>query len=461
MKLVRYPEGREDPKLRAILGRGLEVPLEVEEAVREVGRMVMEYGDRALVSLTEKYDGVRLSPEDIRMPEEELRKAWEDADGELKEALKDAAENIRRFHEHQKGTSWFVPDGDGVVLGKKVVPIRRVGVYVPKGLASSLLMAAVPAQVAGVDQICVCTPPGSEVVYAAAYMLGLDEVYRAGGAQAVFAMAYGTESIPKVDKIVGPGNIYVTEAKRQVYGTVGVDLPAGPSELVVVGDGTVPAGWAAADIISQAEHGSGYEVAACLTPSEDWAKEVVRKVERGMEVLPTAERARSALERHGLVVVTRTLEEALDLAEEIAPEHLELLVEDPWRWLDRLRSVGAIFLGPYSPEPVGDYFCGTNHILPTGGAARFASALGVGDFLREVSLVAYSEERLRKVRDKIARLAEAEGMEAHKRAVLARDERAGLHKGFRPGHQGLYVGEARLRGQAEPEREPLRPSRGA
>ena len=421
MELVRYPEGREDPKLRAILGRGLEVPSEVEEAVRRIGRTVREEGDRALVLLTEKYDGARLSPEEIRVPGEELERAWEDADGELKEALRDAAENVRRFHEHQKRTSWFVSDGDGVIIGKKVVPIRRVGVYVPKGLASSLLMAAVPAQVAGVSQICVCTPPGSRAVYAAAYLLGLDEVYQVGGAQAVFAMAYGTESIPKVDKIVGPGNIYVTEAKRQVYGTVGVDLPAGPSELVVVGDGTVPAGWAAADLLSQAEHGSGYEVVACLTPSEGWAKEVIREVERRMEVLPTAGRARRALERRGLVVVTRTLEEALELAEDIAPEHLELLVEDPWRWLDSVRSAGAIFLGPYSPEPVGDYFCGTNHILPTGGAARFASALGVGDFLREVSLVAYSEERLRKARGKIARLAEAEGMEAHKRAVLERE----------------------------------------
>lgn len=430
IEILSYPAAPLPAKLQAILGRRSGVPAEVEELVRQVLEAVRTSGDEALAEFTEKFDRVRLRPEQFRVPAVALAAALAAMDPQLRQAIEAAAANIRAFHERQRVNSWFMEDGDGVILGKKVLPIGRVGICVPGGQAplfSSLLMAAIPAQVAGVPELCVVSPPQADgrphpTILATAQLLGLTEVYGVGGAQAVGAMAYGTATIKGVDKIVGPGSLYTVAAKQQVYGVVGIEMIPGPSELVVLADEQADPRYVAADLLSQAEHGSGFEAVVCITPSAEVATCVQRAVEDQLARLPRAEAARQALENFGAVVVVPDLQTGIELLNRLAPEHAELLVQDPWSWVDQIKNAGALFLGPASTEPVGDYFAGTNHVLPTNGAARFASSMGVGDFLKTTTIVAYTAGRLAEVGDQIVRLAQAEGFEAHAEAVRLRLE---------------------------------------
>lgn len=425
LPIVRYAERAE--RLAAILDRAATFDAEVEAAARAVLEEVRVGGDAALLACSERFDGVR--PPALRIPPGALGAALAALDPELRAILEEAAANIRRFHERQRTASWFTEDGDGVVLGQRVVPMERVGLYVPGGTAaypSSVLMNAIPAQVAGVAEIHLVSPPRADglphpLVLATARLLGLEHVYAAGGAQAIAALAYGTETVPRVDKIVGPGNAYVAAAKRLVFGRVAIDSVAGPSEIVVLADETADPAFVAADLLSQAEHDARAS-AVLVTNSPTLAEAVQAEVDR---LVPTLERRAilaRALPAYGAILLTETPQEAIAATNELAPEHLEILTADPWETMTRIRHAGAIFLGPYSTEPVGDYFAGPNHVLPTGGTARYASALGVHDFVRTQSVIAYSRERLAAAGERIARFADAEGLDAHALAVRIRLE---------------------------------------
>lgn len=428
IEIIPYVADPLAPKLNAILSRTTDFSPEQETSARQIVQTVREKGDAALLDYTRRFDGVTLRADEICVPEAEIERAYRQADRNLIGVIEAAAANIRRFHEAQKRTSWFIEDGDGVVLGKRVVPLERVGLLIPGASAplfSTLLMAAIPAQIAGVPHICVATPPQPNgavhpTVLAAAHVLGIRTVYKVFGAQAVAALAYGTETIPRVDKLVGPGNPYVQIAKKLVFGAVDIDMVAGPSEIVVVADDTAHAKHIAGDLLSQAEHGSGYEAAVCITPSVELAKEVAKEVAAQAADLSHREAIEKALNRFGAVVVVRDLAEGIELANRIAPEHLELIVADPWAHLQTVRHAGAVFMGPASSEPVGDYYAGTNHILPTAGAARFASSVGVDTFLKTISVLQYSEARLKKTAGHIITMAEAEGLDGHANAIRQR-----------------------------------------
>ncbi|HHV55549.1 MAG TPA: histidinol dehydrogenase [Firmicutes bacterium] len=409
----------------AIFGEPLSPLQAVERIVRDVARR----GDEAVVEWTWRIDGVKLEPEDFWLGPADFEKAFQSLDLATRDDLEMAAERIRRFHRAALPKGFFLQDEAGNVMGQRFVPLERVAAYVPGGRAplfSTLLMTVVPARIAGVDEVIVATPPGpgGEVhpaVLAAARLAGASRLLRVGGAQAIAALAYGTASIPAVDKIVGPGNLFVTLAKRLVFGAVGIDMLAGPSEVVVVAEklaGTDPA-HLAADLLSQAEHDPD---AACILVADDveLAKQVLHELEEQVETLPRAPVAREALTRHGCVFVVRNLEEAARIVNAIAPEHLELQLKDPWAFLSQVRHAGAIFLGPHSCEPLGDYLAGPNHVLPTGGAARYASMLGVEDFLRRSSVLQVSEEGLLEIGGTAVRLARMEGLEAHARSVARR-----------------------------------------
>ncbi|MFH1567853.1 MAG: histidinol dehydrogenase, partial [Gemmatimonadota bacterium] len=350
------------PRLARILQRHAGIPADVEARVRRILEAVRDRGDEAVLEFGREFDNADLTPESLRVPAAALAAADRALDPDLQDALEEAADNIRAFHERQRTNSWFVEDGDGVILGKKVTPIRRVGICVPGGqapLISSLLMAAIPAQVAGVPEICAVAPPGVDglphaLILAAAELLGIDEVYAVGGAQAVAALAYGTATIPAVDKIVGPGGPYTVAAKQLVFGRVGIEMIPGPSEIAVLADEGADPRYIAADLLSQAEHGSGYEAALCITPSPALAAEVQAEVEAQLRRLPRAEAAARALEAYGAVVEVPDLVTGIELVNRIAPEHVELLVDEPWTWLGDIDNAGAIFLGPASTEPVGD-----------------------------------------------------------------------------------------------------------
>jgi len=402
---------------------------EQNAAVREIVAAVRAEGDAALHRYTERFDGVRLQPSELRVTDEEIQAAYGQVDEEFLAAIREAAANIRAFHEKQKQRSWMEPSPDGTLLGQIVRPLRRVGVYVPGGKAaypSSVLMNVIPAQVAGVPEIVMVTPPatgGQEginpYILVAAAEAGVKEIWRVGGAQAIAALAYGTETIRPVDKICGPGNIYVALAKREVYGAVDIDSIAGPSEIVVLADDTADPVHVAADLLSQAEHDE-MASAVLVTPSEALARAVADEVERQLAGLPRAAIARKSIDDHGAILTVASLDEGIEAVNRLAPEHLEIMTADPMEVVGRIENAGAIFLGPYSTEPVGDYFAGPNHILPTNGTARFASALGVDDFVKKSSLIRYSREALMKNGGKIMALARREGLEAHARAVEVR-----------------------------------------
>ncbi|MBI4516890.1 MAG: histidinol dehydrogenase [Deltaproteobacteria bacterium] len=399
----------------------------VEEQARRIVADVRRRGDRALIEYTRRYDGVRLSPEELEVDPDEMTAATRSLRPAELRALKLAARRIEAFHRRQVQRSWRYRDRAGLTLGQRVIPLRRVGVYVPGGhgsYPSSVLMNAIPALVAGVNEVIMVSPVTaagySPAVLAAADIVGVSAMFRVGGAQAVAALAYGTERVPAVDKIVGPGNAWVQAAKRQVYGHVDIDKIAGPSEIVVITDGSVPPSYAAADLLAQAEHGSGEECAVLLTPSRAVAEAVRAAIAVQLQSLPRRAAIARVLRRRGALVVVRGMIEAVGLAEQIAPEHLELLVADAGRWPNSIRNAGAIFVGPHSCAPLGDYAAGPNHVLPTGGTARFSSPLGVYDFVKRTSVVRASPRALRTLAPAITTLAELEGYQAHAAAVRVR-----------------------------------------
>ncbi|OBZ15390.1 MULTISPECIES: histidinol dehydrogenase [Bacillales] len=406
-------------------------PEQNEAALRIVADVKAE-GDAALLRYTEQHDRVKLDAASLRVTQEEIQAAYALVDADFLTAIREAAVNVRTFHEKQMRTSWMDLQQDGTLLGQIMRPLKRVGVYVPGGKAaypSSVLMNVIPAQVAGVPEIVMVTPPatgGTEgidpYILVAAAEAGVKEMYRVGGAQAIAALAYGTASIAPVDKICGPGNIYVALAKRAVFGAVDIDSIAGPSEIVVLADDSADPAYVAADLLSQAEHDE-MASAILVTPSQQLAEAVAAEVERQLSTLPRQDIARSSIDSYGAVLLVDSLEAGIDVVNQIAPEHLEVLTVDPMRLLGYIQNAGAIFLGPYSSEPVGDYFAGPNHIIPTNGTARFSSPVNVDDFLKKSSLIYYSKEALLANGEKIMTLARHEGLEGHARAIEIRLEK--------------------------------------
>lgn len=399
----------------------------VEGAVTEILAQVAARGDEALREYTLRFDKADLT--NLEVTEAEIDEAFAAVEPEFVAILEQAAANIRAFHEKQRRNSFVVADQPGVVLGQKIVPIQKVGLYVPGGTAaypSTVLMDSIPAKIAGCPQLVMVTPPGANgkvnpVILAAAKIAGVDRIFKVGGAQAVAGLAYGTETLPKVDKIVGPGNAYVAEAKKQVFGRVAIDMIAGPSEILVVADGTCNAKVVAADMLSQAEHDK-MASAVLVTDSGELAKAVQAELERQIPLLPRSEIARVSIDNNGKIIVAENLDLAIDIANEIAPEHLELCVDAPFDYLDRVRCAGSIFLGKNCPEALGDYFAGPNHTLPTSGTAKFSSALSVDDFVVKSQFTYYTADALAKVGEKVACFARREGLDAHANSVTVRLE---------------------------------------
>lgn len=401
-----------------------------EQGVAEILDHVRSEKDAAVFAYTEKFDGAKIDASNIKVTEEEIKEAYELVGEELTGIIRKALFNIRDYHERQRQNSWFESKPNGTMLGQKVTPLQRVGVYVPGGKAaypSSVLMNIAPAKAAGVDEIVMVTPPGKDgkvtpTTLVAAHEAGADVVYKVGGAQAIAALAYGTESIPKVDKIVGPGNIYVALAKRAVYGHVSIDAIAGPSEILVIADETANPRYVAADLLSQAEHDE-LASAILVTTSQELAEKVSEEVDGFSNELSRSEIIRKSLDNYGYILVADTMEEVIDIANEIASEHLEIQTKNPYDIMTRIRNAGAIFIGEYSSEPLGDYFAGPNHVLPTNGTAKFFSPLSVDDFIKKSSIIAYSQEALGAIHTDIEKLAKAEHLTAHANSIKVRFEK--------------------------------------
>lgn len=409
-------------RTKEIFGRAL-AP---KEAVAQILSDIEQEGDQALLRYIAAIDGQQLTADQLFVSEAEFQQAEAAVSPEFKAALAAAVENVRRYHQNQVEQSWFTFGPDGIILGQKVTPLKRVGIYVPGGnapLISSVVMSAIPAQVAGVEEIIMATPLRGGTLdphlLAAAKWCGVTAVLKAGGAQAIAALAYGTETVPKVDKIVGPGNLFVSIAKKMVYGRVGIESIAGPSEILIVADDSASPEYVAADLLSQAEH--DWEASAALiTPSLQLAQRVQQELAEQLQQLSTAEIAAAALERWGLIVIAKDLDQAVELANIFAPEHLELLVESPWDYLGKIRNAGAIFLGKYATEPIGDYIAGPNHILPTNGTARFSSPLSTHDFVKRSSVIYYTAAGLQRYGPPAVEIAKREGLAAHARAIEIR-----------------------------------------
>ncbi len=429
MRIVELTESTRKNVLNDLLKRSPNNYSEYEETVNEILSNVKENGDQALFGYTLKFDKFQLTPENIRVTREEIQEAYAQMDSELVEVIKRSAANIRAFHEKQLRNSWFDAKEDGTILGMKITPIGRVGVYVPGGKAaypSSVLMNVIPAKVAGVTDIIMTTPPGADGkvnpgTLVAADIAGVGTIYKAGGAQAIAAMAYGTQSIPKVDKITGPGNIFVALAKKAVYGYVSIDSIAGPSEILVLADETANPRYVAADLLSQAEHDE-LASAILITTSRELAEQVSEEVDGFVARLSRREIMEKSLENYGYILLAEDMEAAIQAANDIASEHLEILTKNPFDTMTRIKNAGAIFLGEYSSEPLGDYYAGPNHILPTNGTAKFFSPVNVDDFLKKTSIISYSREALQAVHEDIERFAESEGLTAHANSIRVRFE---------------------------------------
>ena len=426
MKIIDSQQKEIITELKRIINRGEAATEEVATVVREVVERVRKQGDPAVLEYTEKFDRTILTLKDIKVSQDEIEDAYSKVDTKKVEALKLAAQNIRTFHEKKRPSSWVSQEEDGVILGQMSRPIRSAGVYVPGGKAcypSSVLMNVIPAMVAGVEQLIMCSPvPGGNLnpyILVAADIAGLSEIYKIGGAQAIAAMAYGTATIPEVDKIVGPGNIYVATAKRYVFGQVDIDMIAGPSEILIIADHTANPEFVASDLLSQAEHD---ELASSIlvTTSRELAAKMDSEIERQLANLSRKKIARKAIDRFGAIVLVKNLLEAADVSNSIAPEHLELAVEKPFDLLVQIKNAGAIFLGHFTPESVGDYIAGPNHVLPTGGTARFFSPLSTDSFMKKSSLIFYTQEGLEKVGEAVMQIADVEGLEAHGNTIRVR-----------------------------------------
>ena len=430
MRIVKLTAESKKGLLEDLLQRSPNHYGQYESAVAEIIETVKKGGDEALFSYTEKFDHCKMDAAHIRVTREEIDEAYQKVDADFVEVMKKSAANIRAFHEKQLRNSWFDPKPDGTILGMKILPIAIAGVYVPGGKAaypSSVLMNVLPAKVAGVERIIMTTPPGADGkvnpgTLVAAHIAGVDEIYKVGGAQAIAAMAFGTQSIPKVDKITGPGNIFVALAKKACFGYVSIDSIAGPSEILVIADETANHRYVAADLLSQAEHDE-LASAILITTSKTLADQVSVEVDRFVANLSRREIIEKSLNNYGYILLVDSLDEAADTANEIASEHLEILTKDPFAMMTKIRNAGAIFLGEYSSEPLGDYFAGPNHVLPTNGTARFFSPLNVDDFLKKTSIISYSRPALEKIHQDIECFAENEGLTAHANSIRVRFEK--------------------------------------
>ena len=413
--------------INKVLNREIQTYGEYESVVKEVIAQVLSRGDDALKEYTQKFDGVAL--DDLLVSQSEIDEAESLVSDEFKNILKTAAQNIEFFHKKQVKQGFEVTKEDGVILGQKYTPIQKAGIYVPGGTASypsTVLMNAIPAKIAGVSEIVMCTPPQKNgkikaEILVAAKLAGVDKIFKCGGAQAIAAMAYGTQSMPQVYKIVGPGNIFVALAKKLVFGTVSIDMIAGPSEILVIADKTANPVHLAADLLSQAEHDK-LATAVLVTDSSEIATQNANEIERQLALLPRCEIARASIDNNGKIIVVDSIDEAIKVSNAIAPEHLEVCVENPYDYLDKIENAGSIFLGGYTPEALGDYFAGPNHTLPTSGSAKFSSPLSVDDFVKKSSYIQYTKQALNKVKDQIATFAEAEGLSAHARSATIRFE---------------------------------------
>nr|WP_181793915.1 histidinol dehydrogenase [Garciella nitratireducens] len=424
--MMKIIEIKDNQFLQSFLNRNnYEEVEEIDEKVDKILAKVEKEGDQALLFFTEQFDHVSL--QNIKVTEKEIEQALQEVEEDFLKVLQEAKENIWQFHQKQMQNSWFFNKEESITLGQKISPIERVGIYVPGGKAaypSTVLMDAIPAKVAGVSSISMVTPPGKDGkihpnILAAAKISGVDEIYKVGGAQAIAALTFGTESIKPVSKIVGPGNIFVARAKRKVFGYVDIDMIAGPSEICIIADEKAKQEFVAADLLSQAEH----DELACsilITPSLEFAKSVKREVEEQLKQLKRKEIAQKSIENYGAIIIVDSIEQAFTLSNEIAPEHLEILLENPFAYLSKVKNAGAIFLGSYSPEPLGDYFAGPNHTLPTSRTAKFSSPLGVDDFIKKSSIIYYKKNDLEKVKDKIIFFTEKEGLEGHGNSIKVR-----------------------------------------
>lgn len=427
MRIEKLDQNTKKNLLEDLLKRSPNSYGQYESKVREILDDIKERRDEALFDYTERFDGFRTDADTIRVTEEEIREAYELVDDSLVEIIRKSLKNIESYHAKQMQYSWFDSKPDGTILGQKVTVLHRVGVYVPGGKAaypSSVLMNVMPAKVAGVDEIVMTTPPGKDgkvtpTTLVAAKEAGVDVIYKAGGAQAIGALAYGTESIPKVDKIVGPGNIYVALAKKAVYGHVSIDSIAGPSEILVLADETANPRYVAADLLSQAEHDE-LASAILVTTSMELAEKVSDWTDTFIKELSRGEIIRKSLDNYGHILVAETLDDAIEAANEIASEHLEIVTANPFEVMTKIRNAGAIFLGEYSSEPLGDYFAGPNHVLPTNGTAKFFSPLSVDDFIKKSSIISYSRDALEKIHTDIEKFAEAERLTAHANSIRVR-----------------------------------------
>ena len=422
IKILKYGQVQKDD----IFAR-TEPTMNVEAIVADIIAQVRAKGDAALYAYCEKFDGVKLSA--LQVTQEEIDEVFSLVEPRFIEVLNKAAENIRTFHACQKREGFTLKKENGVMVGQKIIPVDRAGLYVPGGTASypsTVLMDAIPAKLAGVQDVVMVTPPGkngkiSPVILAAAKIAGVDKIFKLGGAQAIAALAYGTESVPKVDKIVGPGNAFVAEAKKQVFGVVSIDMIAGPSEIMVVADATAEPAYVAADLLSQAEHDK-MASAVLVTDSAALAEAVQAELEKQIPMLERSEIARVSIDTNGKIIVADDLTSVIEIANEIAPEHLELCVEDPFKYLDSIRHAGSVFMGHYCPEALGDYFAGPNHTLPTSGTAKFSSPLSVDDFVKKTQFIYYSKEALEEVAEDVAYFAQQEGLTAHAKSAVIRLE---------------------------------------
>lgn len=429
MRILELNETTRKDILSNLLKRSPNSYGEYEGRVSAIIDDIKSRRDEAVFEYTKKFDGYDLDADNIIVTEDEIKAAYDEIDDGLVEIIRKALVNIRNYHAKQKRNSWFDATPDGTILGQKITPLARVGVYVPGGKAaypSSVLMNVVPAKVAGVDEIIMCTPPGKDgKIYCgtlvAAKEAGVDVIYKVGGAQAIAAMAYGTESVPKVDKIVGPGNIYVALAKKAVYGQVGIDSIAGPSEIMVLADESANPRFVAADLLSQAEHDE-LASAILVTTSRELAEKVSEETEGFLKELSRKQIIEKSLENYGYILLAKDMDEAIAVVNEIASEHLELVTKDPFQTMTKIRNAGAIFLGEYSSEPLGDYFAGPNHVLPTNGTAKFFSPLEVDDFIKKSSIISYSREALGAIHTDIEKFAQAEGLTAHANSIKVRFE---------------------------------------
>lgn len=426
LKKPAFDQVELNPRIREANKKLFGADLTAAEIVDKIVGDVRRDGDEAVIKYTKLIDRTEFTPEEFVVTEAEYEAAYQEADPAVVDSLRKAAENVRRYHQEQKPNSWMTYRDKGSILGQSVIPLDRVGIYVPGGTAaypSSVIMNAMPAVVAGVKEIIMMVPPKNgkinPYVLVAAKEAGVSKIFKIGGAQAIAAMAFGTETIPRVDKITGPGNIFVTLAKKAVYGHCDIDMLAGPSEILIVADKTADPAYTAADMLSQAEHDM-LASSIVITDSPELAEKVAVEAEKQLKVLPREEITRASLDRNGMIIITEDIMQAVELANVSAPEHMEVLTEQPFQLLPYIRHAGAVFLGAYSPEPLGDYFAGPNHVLPTGGTARYYSVLNVETFMKRTSIISYTQEQLDAVSDDVIRLAEAEGLQAHANAVKLR-----------------------------------------